>query len=252
MIVGIVASLMSVAVALHAAQESTETKADFKKRLIACGSLPNGSSLTVVQTTRLSINLPKDIYPTKILKITSHGAMASYISNGGAYGYSFGARGKPNCWSYYFEFGLTSTNKRQSGTVDIGSKSMNRNVPSYLIHVKVVANPPDSTSRTPSKGTLRGQVLLGPTCPVERIPPDPACAPKPYKTTINIWSALTGSPYKSVATDASGGFTISLDPGAYVLRAMSGSTYPRCSDLEVKVFAGKAQSVIMNCDTGIR
>src|ERR1035437_9718286 len=33
---------------------------------------------------------------------------------------------------------------------------------------------------------ISGTVLLGPTCPVERIPPDPQCAPKPYSTSINI------------------------------------------------------------------
>ena len=251
-IVVIVALLALTTVAVSATQRSTETKTDFKKRLVACGSRPNGSWLTVPQTTRLIINLPKDIYPTKILKITPHGAMASYISNGGAYGYSFGARGKPNCWSYYFEFDLTSANKKQSGTVDIGSKSVIRNFPNYLIHIKVVENRSNSTSPSPSKGTIRGQVLLGPICPVERIPPDPKCAPKPFITTIDILTNLTSSPKSSVATDASGRFALSLDPGTYVLRARSSSTYPRCSDLPVKVFARKAQSVIINCDTGIR
>ena len=252
MIAVILASLVSITVAWHATQGSAQTKTDFKKRLIACGSLPNGSSLTLPQTTRLSINLPRDIYPNKVLKIISHGAMANYISNGGPYGYGFGARGKPNCWSYYLEFDLTSANKKQSGRVDIGSKSLNRKIPDYLIHFKVVVNPPASTSPTSSKGTVHGQVLLGPICPVERIPPDPACAPKPYKTSIDIWSALTGSRYKSVASDTAGVFNISLDPGTYVLRATSGSTYPRCSNLQVKVVAGKSQSVIINCDTGIR
>lgn len=105
---------------------------------------------------------------------------------------------------------------------------------------------------TSLKGTVHGQVLLGPTCPVERIPPDPACAPKPYKTTINIYRSVTKPPYKKVATDASGRFTISLAPGTYILRAKGASIYPRCTDLKIIVIAKKSQIVKIDCDTGIR
>lgn len=102
------------------------------------------------------------------------------------------------------------------------------------------------------KGTIHGQVLLGPICPVERIPPDPACAPKPYKTTINVLRTPTGAPYKKVATDALGRFTISLAPGKYILRATSRSIYPRCTDKAIKVLAKKSLTIKIDCDTGIR
>ncbi|HSD12348.1 MAG TPA: Gmad2 immunoglobulin-like domain-containing protein, partial [Patescibacteria group bacterium] len=36
---------------------------------------------------------------------------------------------------------------------------------------------------------VRGTVTIGPTCPVERIPPEPGCAPKPYATTLRIATA---------------------------------------------------------------
>src|SRR5437764_398930 len=39
----------------------------------------------------------------------------------------------------------------------------------------------------PYHSGVNGQVLLGPTCPVERIPPDPQCAPKPYSTLVTIF-----------------------------------------------------------------
>jgi hypothetical protein len=102
------------------------------------------------------------------------------------------------------------------------------------------------------KGTVHGQVLLGPTCPVERIPPDPACAPKPYKTMIKILRTATGASYKKVVTDASGRFTISLAPATYILRAKGASIYPRCTDLKIIVIAKKSQIVKIDCDTGIR
>lgn len=231
------------------------TNSELKNRLVACGSIPNGASLTVVETTRVFINLPKDFYPNIKLNVISHGATAASVSNGGAYGYAIGAQGRPNCWSYYLDFELTPNNKTQSGTVDIGSKSAFKNVSNYLIHFKVVVNPPDATKQVPGNGSVRGQVLLGPVCPVEHNPPDPACAPKPYKTTIDVWSTLTGSPYKRVATNASGIFNLSLAPGSYGLRvsqATSGSPYPRCGEVAIVVAAKRSQDVTVNCDTGIR
>ena len=244
------AALVTSSIALTSAQGSAPTQAEVKKRLAACGSIPNGSTTSVRQTTRISINLPREIYPTKILKITSLGARAGYISNGGAYGYGFAARGKPNCWSYYFEFNLTSTEKSGRGRVDISSKSAVRGIPNYLIHIRVFGHSP-TPPPTPA-GIVRGQVLLGPICPVERIPPDPACAPKPYQTKIDIFYGASKIAYKSIATDSSGSFTLSLISGSYVLRAAGGPVYPRCTDLSIQVIAGRTEKVIVNCDTGIR
>ncbi len=234
---------------------STYSNTDLNRRLVQCGSIPNGVLLTVVQTTRIFINLPRDFYPNIKLNVTSRDATASSVSNGGGYGYAIGAQGKPNCWSYYLVFELTPNNKMQSGTVDIDSKSAFKNVSSYLIHFKVVASPPDATKKMAGNGSVRGQVFLGPVCPVEHNPPDPACAPKPYKTTIDIWSTLTGSSYKRVATNASGIFNLSLAPGSYGLKvsqAENGSPYPRCGEVAIVVAAKRSQAVTVNCDTGIR
>ena len=234
---------------------STHSNSDLQKRFAACGSLPNGSLLTVVQTTRLFINLPKEYFPNIKLKIASHGATAGSISNGGAYGHSIGAQGRPNCWSYYLDFELAPNNKTQSGTVDVASKNAFSNLSNYLVHFKVVVNPPDATKRFPGNGTVIGNVFLGPVCPVEHNPPDPACAPRPYETSIGVRSTLTGSSFKDVPTDASGIFTLSLAPGRYLLSvspATNGSPYPRCTEVRILVVAKKSQKVTVNCDTGIR
>ena len=246
----IVASLVTTSISLMPAQGSAPTNAEVKKRLIACGSLPNGSTTSVRKATRLSINLPREIYPTKILKISSLGATAGFISNGGPYGYGFAAHGKPNCWSYYFEFNLTSSNTSGIGEVTIRSKSAVRGIPNYLIHIRVFEHSP-TPPPTPA-GIITGLVLLGPICPVERIPPDPACAPKPYQTKIDIFKGVSKIPYKSIATDSVGRFTLSLIPGSYVLQAAGGSIYPRCSNLLVQVIAGRTVKAIVNCDSGIR
>ena len=66
--------------------------------LPACGSIPNGSSLTVVQTTRLFIFLPKDFYPNIKLNVTSHGAFASSVTNADVYGYAQSRSARSDCW----------------------------------------------------------------------------------------------------------------------------------------------------------
>ncbi len=137
-ILGIIIALLVIAGASiwYASQQPKMSALD--DRIAACGSLPNGSTQNVVETTRMFINLPKDMYPNVNLQVTSNGATAGYISNGGPYGAAMGAQGKPNCWSYYFEFDGT-------GTVDLASKSGISGVPDYTIHFVVSA----STSTQP-------------------------------------------------------------------------------------------------------
>lgn len=240
---------------LNAAAASTPTNADAKRRLAYCGSIPNGSTLTVVATTRLFIFLPKDIYPNLKLDVTSRGATAGAISNAGADGYAQSRDAKPDCWSHYFEFDLSNKGKSRIGRVDISSKSAFKTVPNYLIHFKVVIDPPSATKRLPGNGTVIGHVVLGPVCPVEKIPPDPACAPKPFKSFINVWNLMTGSSYHGVYTDSKGSFILSLSPGNYGLKVetpVPGPSYPRCTQVNVLVVANKTRSVTISCDTGIR
>ena len=55
---------------------------------------------------------------------------------------------------------------------------------------------PDSTAGTPPSGGgsgilpynsgIRGTVMAGPTCPVERDPPDPNCADKPLSVLVSV------------------------------------------------------------------
>ena len=111
---------------------SQHTNAAALERFSGCGSLANGSTQTVTETSRAFINLPKDLYPDVNLQITSHGATAGSISNGGPYGSAIGGQGKPNCWSYYFEFdGI--------GTVDLTSKSGTSGTPDYAVHFVVTS-----------------------------------------------------------------------------------------------------------------
>lgn len=116
---------------------------------------------------------------------------------------------------------------------------------------------PPGSAPPAGDGILEGRVFLGPTCPMEHIPPLPGCAPRPYATTILVFAAdNNAAPVATFATDASGTFSAALPAGAYVIQAKGGSSangyLPRCGSTEVTVAAGAAATTTLNCDTGIR
>jgi hypothetical protein len=102
------------------------------------------------------------------------------------------------------------------------------------------------------KSGITGMVTLSPTCPVERNPPDPNCAPKPYSTSISITKSGSTKIVKTIQSDAKGAFNADLDPGAYILQAQSGSVFPRCGEVSVVVKGGQYTNTGISCDTGIR
>ncbi len=104
----------------------------------------------------------------------------------------------------------------------------------------------------PSTSGVRGTVLLGPTCPVERMPPDPACAPKPYATTIVVYRTSSKSPFIIGNSNAGGAFEFSLPPGSYTLAAGGDTVLPRCAKTSVAVVPDDYTSITISCDTGIR
>lgn len=103
-------------------------------------------------------------------------------------------------------------------------------------------------------GTISGQITLSPTCPVERIPPDPQCSPKPYATTIEIREAGKEVVVKTIQSNNLGEFDAKLPVGTYELRALTvgGALLPRCSAETVIVTSDKNTSQDISCDTGIR
>ena len=253
-VIAIATSVLLMLPGVLSVSAAGHSNADLKKRLAYCGSIPNSASLTVVETTRLFLFLPKDYFPNVKLKMVAQGASASAIYPG-AYGSAQSKDAKMGCWSYGLDFELLPTNKSGTGTITIGSHNAFKSLSNYLIHFKVVVNKPSAIIQLTGNGNVIGKVLLGPICPVERNPPDPACAPRPYKSTIQIWNTLTGSAYQSVATDASGTFNLSLAPGSYslaVAKNANGSPYPRCTQVNITVTARSSQNVTVNCDTGIR
>lgn len=110
---------------------------------------------------------------------------------------------------------------------------------------------PKTSIETYTSG-VRGTVSLGPTCPVERMPPDPACAPKPYATAIVVYRTGSKSPHLIGNSNAAGAFEFSLPPGSYTLAAKGGTMLPRCNETSVAIVPDEYTSVTISCDTGIR
>ncbi|HEY4489615.1 MAG TPA: Gmad2 immunoglobulin-like domain-containing protein [Candidatus Paceibacterota bacterium] len=107
------------------------------------------------------------------------------------------------------------------------------------------------TPKPADKGTVKGTVFLGPTCPVEKDPPDPECSPKTYATTIRI--SMQGVPYATITTNAAGAYTTILPIGTYIFLPKGGAnSFPYCSETQVVVIANTTRTENLDCDTGIR
>ncbi len=102
-------------------------------------------------------------------------------------------------------------------------------------------------------GTILGTVLLGPTCPVMRDPPDPQCADKPYATQLVLTNADGSRVIKTFASDAEGKFRIDIKPGMYAIRtAAAANLLPYCQSQPFELKVNDSVEVAVSCDTGIR
>jgi hypothetical protein len=106
-----------------------------------------------------------------------------------------------------------------------------------------------ATTTPKLKGVLTGTVTLSPTCPVERIPPDPACAPKPYAVIVEIRAVNF---FIQVHADMSGKYYLELPIGNYRVTPYIESLYPICELKEVSVKSNQTTVQNISCDTGIR
>ncbi len=106
----------------------------------------------------------------------------------------------------------------------------------------------------PQATGVRGTVAAGPTCPVVRNPPDPACADRPVGGAVLVVTNAAGNEVARVTSNADGTFAVELAPGSYHLTAeprggLMGTPAP--TDFEVE--AGQPMTVLQVAyDTGIR
>ena len=100
-------------------------------------------------------------------------------------------------------------------------------------------------------GTIRGSVLLAPTCPVERIS-GPCPAHALADTRVEALD-MNGDLRASVVSDADGHFEMQLDPGEYVLTAVIERDPARSAKgSSVRVRSGEVTRTNVLVDSGIR
>jgi hypothetical protein len=119
------------------------------------------------------------------------------------------------------------------------------------------AVPPDAwpapeAGGAPASG-LHITAVAGPTCPVETIGADPACAPRLVPNVTVLILDATGAVQHKLILDASGQGSIALEPGAYVVNAEGVAGFMNGPEAQrVTVEAGQVTDVTLAFDTGIR
>jgi hypothetical protein len=114
---------------------------------------------------------------------------------------------------------------------------------------------PDATTvaTSGSLGTIAGDVMAGPTCPVESL--ENPCPPKPVPDRKVSVMTPGGALAATTTTDANGRFTVAVAPGSYVVRVEAGPGMlglRQTTPGDVTVRAGQIIIVHIELDTGIR
>ena len=106
-------------------------------------------------------------------------------------------------------------------------------------------------------GILEGTISIGPICPVETIPPDPACLPtvETYKAyPVNVFTSDGKTKVAQLMPSLDGSYSSELSPGDYLIILERADNNIGGSNLPV-IVSIKAQDKTLlniNIDTGIR
>ncbi|KKR80184.1 MAG: hypothetical protein UU73_C0006G0012 [Candidatus Daviesbacteria bacterium GW2011_GWA1_41_61] len=102
---------------------------------------------------------------------------------------------------------------------------------------------------TQSNSGIYGQVILSPTCPVQKAGEE--CT-KPYQGTVIIKNYDQSQEVTSFTTNSKGEFRVSLPPGRYYLLLGGDRSFPFLKPTSVEVKANQYTKIDLNVDTGIR
>lgn len=110
---------------------------------------------------------------------------------------------------------------------------------------------------TQETGYLEGVISIGPICPVERVPPDPACLPtaETYKAyPVSIFTSDGKAKILQLNPSLDGSFSSELPSGNYSVVLEKAQNYIGGSNLpaEISIRARDKTLLNINIDTGIR
>jgi hypothetical protein len=121
----------------------------------------------------------------------------------------------------------------------------------------IIVLPGCSKSSTREPGFLEGIISIGPICPVEKIPPDPACQPtaETYKAyPVSVYSSDGKKKIIQLNPSLDGSYNCELSPGNYLVKldkaqnGIGGSNLPA----EVTITSRYNTVLSISIDTGIR
>jgi hypothetical protein len=106
-------------------------------------------------------------------------------------------------------------------------------------------------------GLLEGVILIGPLCPVETVPPDPACQPtaETYKAyPLGVYSSDGTKKIASILSNLDGSYITELYPGTYKVVLEKEQQGPGSSNLpaDITISSNDVTVLNINIDTGIR
>lgn len=106
-------------------------------------------------------------------------------------------------------------------------------------------------------GFLEGKISIGPICPVERVPPDPACLPtaETYKAyPVSVWTSNGKRKVAQINPSLDGTFTAEVAAGNYLVILENGQNRIGSSNLpvEISIISRNITTLNINIDTGIR
>ena len=95
--------------------------------------------------------------------------------------------------------------------------------------------------------------VAGPTCPVETVPPDPDCAPRPVPGVSVAIFDDAGEGKATLVLDAAGEGFVGLAPGVYIVNGQGATGLMNGPEAQrVEVEDGRVTEVELLYDTGIR
>jgi len=119
-----------------------------------------------------------------------------------------------------------------------------------LVFLLAACGPKVNDPYEPLTGGVKGQTIIGPSCPV--IQADNPCPDQPYQTTLIVLT-LAGNEVTRFQTDEQGKFQVNLPPGDYILHPdNNGRLFPSAADVPFTVIGGQFTNIIITFDSGIR
>ena len=105
------------------------------------------------------------------------------------------------------------------------------------------------------KGFLEGKVTIGPLCPVETVPPDPACLPS--QDTYNawpivIWTADKKTKIAAIDPDLNGNYLVDLPIGNYLIDLDKQHRFNMSLPALIIIKPYETSLLNIDIDTGIR